>query len=73
MMVLDGARIGIQASTAVEPRAAGLSSSDSDDSLTFRSSDIEFWGIGTVDDIDNIHSASAVEEGRVVPATRLSD
>lgn len=55
---------------AASGRAIGLNGSDSNDSISFRSSHIEFWGVGTVDDIDNIYSGHYLDEW-LEPSTEI--
>lgn len=75
MISLDNARIGLQATTtetaSTATRAPGLNAEDAADSLTFRSSDIEFWGIETIDDIDNIYSTTAIRDDRADVNTEI--
>ena len=53
-------------------RAAGLSSSDANDSVSFRSSDISMWGIDSVDDIKNLYTEWILTTG-VTTATDITN
>ena len=61
---LDNASVTLQTTTTTAiSRSAGLSKTDPGDSLSFRSSSIDFWGIQSNDDIDNLYTQTMIEMG----------
>lgn len=60
LVSLNSAKVGLGTSTTNSTRSLGLLKDDTEDSLTFRSSNIDLWGIETIDDIDNIYAANYI-------------